>query len=171
MMDAVLEAYLYDTHRRAMEFAAASDVIRLQAGPGNPPHVYLAHFDAPCYVFGPAGEVGLHQGFTLGISFPPDYLRATLVPAQNLLHFVDPREVWHSNIRWPFICIGHIAPGCDIVEILLRVYELATFQRKASPDEFDALNPDACRWARQHWPVEATTRMPLKFKRAQGGQP
>jgi hypothetical protein len=168
MKDPVLEGFLRDTHRRALEFAAASDIIHLQAAPDDPPHAYLARFDAPCYVRRPSGAIDRHHGFTLGIAFPPDYLTAQVVPAQSLLHLLEPRTLWHSNARWPFICIGRIAGGTDIVELLLRAFELITFQRKANPVEYDALNPDACRWAREHWPVEATTRLPLKSRLPRG---
>src|ERR1035438_107532 len=114
-----------------MAYTAASDIFRLDPCMGDPPFAYLAHFDAPCYVRRPSGEIALHAaGFTIGIAFPPDYQRMPVVPSQAMLQFIQPAQIWHPNIRWPFICIGRIAPGTDLIELELRCYELTTFKSR-----------------------------------------
>jgi hypothetical protein len=166
MKDLVRDGFLRSMFEHGMAYAAQSDIFRLEPCMGDPPFAYACHFAAPCYVRRPSGEIALHEGgFTIGIAFPPDYLRLPVVPSQAVLQFIQPVEVWHPNVRWPFICIGRIAPGTDLLELVLRCYELTTFQRKANPTEWDALNPEACRWARSRWPVEPACRLPLKHRR------
>ena len=166
MRDLVREGFLRRVFEEAQAYAAGSAIFRVQPCMGDPPFAYLATFNAPCYVRRSSGVVELDRaGFTIGIAFPPNYLQLPVVPSPEVLHFLGPRDVWHPNVRWPFICIGRIAGGTSLIELALRCYELTTFQRKANPTEWDALNPEACQWARSHWPVEPTCRLPLKYGR------
>ncbi|MGB7760031.1 MAG: hypothetical protein WBL61_09390 [Bryobacteraceae bacterium] len=172
MKDAVLDGFLRGMYEEGVAYAAASDIFHLQPCMGDPPFAYICHFSAPCYVRRPSGEIAIHDGgFTIGIAFPPDYLKLPVVHSQAVLQFIEPMAVWHPNARWPFICVGRIAGGTSLVELALRCFELTTFQRRANPTEWNALNPEACKWARSRWPVEPSCRLPLKYRRpAPGGQ-
>jgi hypothetical protein len=87
------------------------------------------------------------EAFHVGIYFSSDYLR-TVNPFETLTLF-EPLNTFHPNVAFgaPFICVGHIVPGTSLVDLLYQVYEILTYQ-KLTPREDDALNKEACRWAR-----------------------
>ena len=70
---------------------------------------------------------------------------------------------WHPNIsaRAPFICIGRIAPGMSLTDIIHQLYEIICYQRY-TPNEFDSLNKDCCSWARANSDRFPTDSRPLK---------
>ena len=59
------------------------------------------------------------------------------------------------------MCLGTIAPGTSLCEVLFQVYEIMTFQ-KLTPNEFDALNKDACAWARNNMQLFPLTTAALR---------
>jgi ubiquitin-protein ligase len=74
-----------------------------------------------------------------------------------MVRLYTPR-VWHPNVSGdlPLICIGRLAPGTTLVDILYQIYDILTYQ-KYNPREDDALNKPACAWARanQHrFPID-----------------
>jgi hypothetical protein len=71
--------------------------------------------------------------------------------------------VWHPNIavHAPMICIGRIAPGTSLKDLLHRLYEVISYQRY-TPNEFDSLNKACCAWARANADRFPTDRRPLK---------
>jgi hypothetical protein len=101
--------------------------------------------------------------FEIGIWFPSDYLRRA-EPAQ-VLTWLGPRNVFHPNIshRLPFICVGKLAPGTALVDLLYQCFEIITWQ-KVTMREDDALNPGACGWAREHRAGLPVDRRPLKWR-------
>ena len=84
--------------------------------------------------------------FEMGIWFPADYLRR--VEPFEVLTYLGPREVFHPNIKAPFICVGRLVPGTPLVDILHQCSEIITYN-KVTMREDDALNQDACAWARR----------------------
>jgi hypothetical protein len=101
------------------------------------------------------------EGFHVGLFFGAEYLR-TVNPFETVA-LLGPLNTYHPNVAFgaPFICLGHIAPGTPLVDLLYRCYEVLSYQR-LTPREDDALNKEACRWARanqQRFPVD---RRPLK---------
>ena len=85
----------------------------------------------------------------VGIGFHDGYLRAA--DPCRVLTWLWPRNVFHPNIsdRAPFICVGHLVPGTSLVDILYQCFEIITYH-KVTMREDDALNKDACAWARQN---------------------
>ena len=104
-------------------------------------------FDAKGLVRHGASEPQEATSFTVGLYFHDGYLRRT--NPGRVLTWLSPVEVFHPNIAAPFICIGPVAPGTGLVDLLYRVYEVITFG-SVSPRENDALNPAACAWARRN---------------------
>ncbi len=97
-------------------------------------------------------EVGVRLGrgpCHFGLRMPSDYLRRTFDHPGQIVSLIAPTTVWHPNIRWPFFCLGHINPGTPLVELIVRVVDVLTFQRFTSVEK-DALNGDACVWVRAH---------------------
>jgi hypothetical protein len=161
-MDKILEGFLHKQLEDGMALAAQSDLLDLM--PLDPPPLvrhYLACFHCTGLIRNPSGEIVEANEFAVGIAFPDDYLRCA-EPSQ-VLTWLSPREVFHPNIssRGPFICVGRMGPGVTLVDLLYQVHEIITFN-KATVDERNALNFDACQWARanaHHLPVD---RRPLK---------
>ena len=138
-MDRVFQSWLERQHADGTALAGASDILSLWSEADSPPRRYVARFDCRTMVR-TTGEVELWRGCEVLIQFPP-------------------------NVAPPFLCIGRIAPGTSLCELIFQLYEILTFQ-KLTPREDDALNRDACAWARrnmQRFPLDAR---PLKRRAA-----
>lgn len=159
MSDRVLQAFLQSQNDEGMELASQSSILELRPAHGNPPYSYLAGFDAPTLVRLDSGEVVIRNGFLAGIYFAPEHLH--LVVSAQCLGFLEPKNIWHPNIKTPFICLGKIAPGTGLCELLMRIYEVATFMRY-TPREDNALNIAACQYVRRRVPFRPLTALPLK---------
>ena len=160
MADRVLDAFLARQREEGLALAAQSDLLSLQpiehAGDR-----YLAEFRCTGLVERGPGLVEEANRFLVGIWFPSTYLREA--NPFRVLTWLAPRQVWHPNISaaHPVICIGRLAPGTPLVDILYQVFEIVTWN-KVTMREDDALNPAACQWARQHRDRFPVDRRPLK---------
>lgn len=160
MNDPVFEAYLAQQFEQGTALAAQSDVLSLVPFPsreGPSPDRYIAKFFCKGLVRGADGSIGEASEFHVGIWFPADYLRRIAPPGP--LTWLYPPNIWHPNIRPPFVCAGHMMPGSELVVLIYQVYEIITYFNWAP---HDALNAEASQWARNHqyrFPLE--TR-PLK---------
>lgn len=159
--DAVRDAFLARQFEEGMALAEASDLLRLQPLEGSPPGKYLAEFLCKGLVRRPGVDVEEASAFLVGVWFPSDYLRRA--EWWQVLSWIGPRYVFHPNIgnRVPLICVGRVVPGTPLVDLLYRCFDVVTF-KKVTMREDDALNREACAWARanQHrFPVDAR---PLK---------
>jgi ubiquitin-protein ligase len=158
-MDQIFERFLEENWRNAKDLADSSDILQLLPF-GNPPNAVLAQFNAACYIKTPSG-IEVRKGFVVGFRFPENYLSLAL--PWEVLHFMTP-EVYHPNVRPPAICLGGAAlkPGTELRELLFRVYELVTYQRRSNPA--DPLNAEASAWVRRNWPVQPADTRPLKWR-------
>ncbi len=161
MEDRILEGFLGRQQEEGLALARSSDLLDLRPLDPPPARHYVAGFCCRGLVRSNDGRIGLAERFELGIWFPSDYLRRA-DPFQVLTWF-GPRRVFHPNIsdRAPLICIGRLAPGTPIVDILYQCFEVITY-RKVTMMEHDSLNRDACAWARRNqgrFPVDSR---PLK---------
>jgi hypothetical protein len=157
--DAIYRRFMERQLAEGMALASTSDVLRLHVPSTVPPH-FVAEYLCKGLIRDAAGEIREASQFEVGIWFPPDYLRRA-EPFEMLRLFTP--GVWHPNVshELPLICIGRLAPGTPLVDILYQVYDILTFQ-KYNPREDDSLNKIACAWARanQHrFPID---RRPLK---------
>ncbi len=159
MNDRVLQGFLQQQFAQGMALADKSDLLELFPMPngGDPPDHYMVRFGCKGLVRTSGDEVVEAADFRLGIAFPADYLRR-VEPAEVLTWF-DPPHVWHPNIRPPWICVGHIGPGTELVDLLYQCYEIITYHNWAA---HDALNPDAAQWCRNHQDRFPVDRRPLK---------
>ena len=166
--DQVLIGFLRRQREEGMALAEQSDCLDLMAVDDGPaPRRYLARFGCTGLVRTQQGEIVTADDFLIGIAFPNDYLRR-LNPFE-VLTWLGPSNVFHPNIsdRAPFICLGRLAPGTGLVEILYQCFDLITY-RKATVREDDALNRDACCWARRNldrFPIDPRPlkRRPVQF--------
>jgi ubiquitin-protein ligase len=163
MPDKIFESFLQRQYVEGMALAAGSDLLELFPAiteGGLPPQDYLARFRCKGLVR-VDGEVFDWDCFEVLIYFPTDYLRTA--NAFQVLSWAYPPQVFHPNIsdKSPFICVGRLAPGTSLVDILFQCWEIITYN-KVTMREDDALNPEACAWARrnqQRFPVD---RRPFK---------
>jgi hypothetical protein len=154
-MDRIFHSWLERQRADAMALAASSDRLDVLPDRESPPRSYIARFDCRSLVLA-QGEVRPWRGCDVLFRFPPDYLRVVHDPAL-IVALLSPAKLYHPNVAPPFLCIGRIAPGTSLRELIFQVYEVLTFQ-KLTPREDDALNRDACAWARQnmqHFPLDA----------------
>ena len=145
MNDRIFDGFLNRQWEDGMALASASDLLELLPVSGNPPSRYIAQFHGKGLVCGTDGKVHELTHCAVGISFPSDYLRHC--NPFEVLTWLGPANVFHPNIRFPVICVGLLEPGTTLVEILHRIFEIVTYQ-KVTMREDDALNRDACVWAR-----------------------
>jgi len=181
-MDNILRAFLERQYQDALALNDASDLVTLiplsrshvgdltqrsrpLAADEDPPQHYVARFACK----GPAkvnGRIVDHNDWSVGICFPDNYLRAA-DPA-TVLTWLAPMEIYHPNIRPPFVCAGKIAPGTDLVDIVYRVFDMIRMENVTTV-ETDSLNPESCSWARDKiaggaFPID---KRPLKRRQIQ----
>ena len=147
MTDAIRESWLESQYLEASAFAQESEVLSLAPVAGEPPYKYIALFHCDGLAKTDEG-VAIVDRHLVGIQFPEHYLRMATDP-RLLLTWLEPHNEFHPNIRAPFCCVGHIAPGMSLLGLLQQLYQMITWQR-FTPREDDALNAEACRWAREH---------------------
>ena len=149
-MDNVFESWLEHQLEDGLSLSAASDVLRLLPEPGpRPPRRFVAHFNSPTMVR-EGSAVTRADGFAVLFQFPPDYLRSAS-DASQIVNLLAPINAFHPNVAPPFICVGHVAPGTGLSQLVYQVHEILTFQvQKMQLLEHKALNHDACVWARRH---------------------
>lgn len=160
MTDRVLDAFLRQQQEEAIALAEASDLVRLFPV-GEQANRYIAQFLCKGLVQLESGAIVEAGRFDVGIRFPDDYLR-TANPF-HVLTWLGPRNIWHPNIAAdaPVICVGRVAPGTGLADLLYQVFEIITWN-KVTMREDDALNQAACQWARQHKDRFPVDRRPLK---------
>lgn len=148
-MDTITHAFLENSLAEAEAALAGSDLVRIGALVGM--ETILAEFRCRGLVRVASGPVEEAEHFVVGFRFANDYLRR--VRPLELLTLIAPLEIWHPNMggpRYPTgICIGTIAPGTPLVDLLHRVFECITWQ-SYTPVEYDALHPVVCPWARSN---------------------
>jgi ubiquitin-protein ligase len=163
MPDRIFESFLQRQYEEGMALAEGSDLLELFPAimeEGVAPQDYLARFRCKGLVRA-EGEVFEWDCFEVLIYFPSDYLRAP--NAFQVLTWSYPAQVFHPNIsdKSPFICVGRLAPGTTLVDILFQCWEIITYN-KVTMREDDALNPEACIWARRNQHRFPVDRRPLK---------
>jgi len=143
MRDAIFESFLASQFDEALRLSASSDIVT--AVPVDPQR-YLLRFGTRGLVLDGAGVPRVHDEFHVGVCFPADYVRIEPHPAR-VIQWLGPWEVFHPNIRPPFVCLGPIAPGEGLVDLAYRLFEVISFHR-VSPH--DPLNAAAAQWVRNH---------------------
>jgi len=154
MTDRVLTAFLERQYHEGLALAAASDLLDLIPLGDVPPQRYVARYRCTGLVKADAGEIVEANHFVLGIWLPDDYLRH--VEPLSVVTVLEPREIFQPNVKAPFMCLGRLPAGTSLVDILYQAFEIITYG-KATMCEDDALNREACAWARrnlQRFPVD-----------------
>ena len=159
--DRVFTNFLESQYEKAIELDRASDIVHVFPKTSQLCQLYAALFRCKGLVI-EKGNVIEHNEFSVGIFFPDDYLRRC-DPTQ-IITWLSPRNVWHANIKNPFVCVGRITPGTGIVDLLHRIFEVVSYQ-KITMVESNALNREACQWARNNSDRFPLDRRPLRRRR------
>ena len=158
--DPIYASFLARQLSEGLALSQASDLFELIPMDEDQPTKYLVRFR--CKGLVKRGQaVDVADRFDVGIRFPSDYLRR--VDPCDVLTWLGPREVFHPNISavLPFICIGPIPPGTSLVDLVYQVFEVVSYQRVTMRED-DALNGEACVWARSHRDRFPVDRRPLR---------
>jgi hypothetical protein len=131
----------------ALRFAAECDRLELTPLGEAPVRRYLARFACATLVRGADGAVTTAQGFAVGLTLPAYYLWQ--VSPLEVASWLGPPTVFLPNVAAPLMCVGAIAPGTGLVELLLQVHAIGT-GANVTMSEDNALCPEACAWARRH---------------------
>ena len=157
--DPILTGFLNRQLEEASALADTSDLLRVTPCDGPPPQRYLVEFRCKGLVLNGRGEVDEQDRFLVGITLPSDYLRRAH-PAE-VLTLLAPKNVFHPNIRGSAICVGRLKPGTPLVDLIYQCFEILTYS-KVTMREDDALNREACVWARNNTERFPIDRRPLK---------
>jgi hypothetical protein len=160
-IDVVFRSFLARQFEEGMKLASSSDLLDLVSLGESPPDRYVAVFRCKGLVLSPQSVPVEADRFHVGIWFPSDYLRRA-DPFQ-VLTWLQPAEVFHPNIKSPAVCIGPIAPGTTLVNLLYRLFEVVTF-REVTTIEDNALDLEACAWVRRTRHLFPVDRRPLKWR-------
>jgi hypothetical protein len=156
-MDPVFRAFLGAQVEAGLDLARQSDVLELVPLGHQPIQRFLARFSCRGLVGGNGMPVGDAGDFGVGITFPDHYLRRALVP--EVVTLIHPVNLFHPNARFPFICVGHLAPGLPLVALLYQIFEIITYHKY---NLLDGLNPEACAYARANRGRFPLDRRPLR---------
>jgi hypothetical protein len=160
-MDPVLARFLERQHTEGMALARESDLLDLVPCAGSPPDRYLATFSCRGLVREPDGAIVEASPFLVGIWLHSEYLR--VADPIRVVTWLGPPNVWHPNIsdKGPFICLGRLLPGTPLADLLHQTLEIVSWNRVTMRED-DALNRDACVWARNNRDRFPVDRRPLK---------
>ncbi len=153
--DEILLSFLDAQFQDLTTLASRSPVVEILQHATSPPNRYLLRFHCRGLVRTEAG-VEETDRFDVGLRFPDDYLRR--VDAAEVVTLLSPVNAYHPNIRFPFICVGHLRPGTGVRDLVYQLYEMFTYNRVCMRED-DALNWDACAWARRN-----QARFPLETR-------
>jgi len=145
-MDAILGSYLEEMEAEAMALVSRSDLVELFPMGSSPNQQFVVRYNCTGLVDTPEGIVETPR-MDIGVSFPLDYWERAN-PAE-VITLLEPNNVFHPNVRYPFICPGHLTPGTTLTDIIMQCFEIYTYQ-KYNVREDDALNSKACGWARRN---------------------
>lgn len=159
--DRTLPTFLDGQRSQAFALARQSDL--LDVYPFDAQH-YLVRLRCRGLVKRDDGTIVEAECFDLGIHFPEHYLREA---DASTLMLLSPLNAFHPNIRGPALCIGRINAGTPLVDLIYRAFDVLT-GRNVTFDEKDALNHEACCWARANLHRYPIDDRPLKYRSAPG---
>ncbi len=154
----IWESFLRHQYAEITELVANSDVVEILQHSPIPPDLYVLRFHCKGLVK-TADGIEEADWFDVGIRFPEDYQRR--VEVAEVVTVLWPPGIYHPNIRFPFMCLGHVHPGTDLKDLVYQIYEILSFNNY-SVHEGNALNPEACSWARRNQARFPLERRPLR---------
>ncbi|UCH83228.1 MAG: hypothetical protein JSW50_12295 [Candidatus Latescibacterota bacterium] len=163
MKDLILTSFLEQQEIEAMELDRDSDIVHIEPIGPRPTQKYLVEYRCKGLVRTRKG-VEEAKKFCVGFYFPPDYLHR--VVGYEVVTLLWPAGCWHSNVRFPYICPGRLAPGTPLVDLILQVYAIITFNN-ITIQENEAMRPEASAWARRNMHRFPLENRPLRRRKVE----
>jgi hypothetical protein len=171
-MDQIYEAFLEEQLTEARALAAASDLIDVVPLGSTPQQRFLVRYRCRGLVREPGAEPIEAEKFACGFQMPHDFLHRAnpfeVVTWLGPVNFFHPNYSAAGPFGTPILCAGIVLPGTPLCELIERCYEIITY-RNVTMSEDDALDFEACQWARanQHrFPIEPRTLRRRTFELA-----
>ena len=160
--DPVFQSFLESSMEGAQSLTRESDLVSILPFPPFPSTRYLAMFQCDSLAGHPA--IGLRNPGRISaeIHFPPNYLRE--LRTEEIVTLMGPGDLWHSNVRAPFVCVGDMAPGTPLVDIVTQLFEIFTYQNVNLTEGF---NREAAEWARSRVDEFPVDSRPLRRPKVQ----
>jgi len=161
----IMQLFLEKQEAEGLALAARSDLIEVAPIGERPYQRFIVRFFCKTLLKTREG-IYEYDRVDIGIQFPLDYWQRAEPP--EVVTLLGPANVFHPNVRFPFVCVGSLNPGTSLVDLIYQIYEILTFQ-KVTMREDDALNGEACIWARQRtsrFPVDSRSlvRRPANYR-------
>ena len=160
MTDTIFSSFLESEGGKLVELCGSSSRLScrlIQADEALPPSIFVVEMTCRHLVRQDNRICPSSEPCVIAIQFPADYLRRGGPRPGEILSLLAPRNCWHPNVRFPYVCAGPIAPGTSVLDLVFRCFEIMTYV-KFTPREDECLNQAACRWARAHmaeFPLES----------------
>ncbi len=151
-MELPLARFLERQESLALDFSAVSDLVEIEPITRAPVQRYLVRLGTRGLIKTAAGTIEHHQGCTFAVWFPEDYLRR--ISPFETVQWIAPQNAFHPNIGpgpggAAYICLGGVFPGSPLLTIIEQVHEIFSWMNRL-PHEKEAMNREACPWARAH---------------------
>jgi hypothetical protein len=146
MTDHILNGFLERQYEDGMALAERSDLLELVPLSPRPVQYYVARYGCKGLVRR-GTDVVEADNFEIGFHFPSDYLRRA--HAGEVLTLFSPAAAFHPNLRMPLVCPGWLRPGTSLPDLLFQCFDILTY-KLVTMNELNALNFEACAWARDH---------------------
>jgi len=161
MNDPILSSWLEQQALEAAELDRESDVVSISPVGPAPYQRYVVEYNCTGLV---KTERGVEEAnrFAVGIYFPSDYWHR--VRPAEVVTLLWPVNLWHSNAKFPHICVGRLFPGTGLVDLTTQIYTIITYNN-VSIREDDALQPEVSAWARRNMHRFPLENRPLRRRK------
>ncbi len=154
-MNKPMVRFLRSQKQEALQLASQCPMFDLQPMEPDPVSRYLVRFHCKGLVKESDGRIVEASEFWLKIRLPNHYLNRT--STFEVLTWGGPDNFFHPNAFvgtrdnqfHRLICIGDLLPGTPLTRILVQCYNVIRYWNYTTIEQ-DALNPDACVWARNN---------------------
>lgn len=163
--DPVFKSFLETSMEGAQNLTRESDRVSILPFPPFPSSRYLVMFECDSLAGHPASDLRNPERISAEIHFPPHYLRE--LRTEEVVTLISPGDLWHSNVRAPFVCVGDMAPGTPLVDIVTQLFEIFTYQNVNLTEGF---NREAAEWARSRVDQFPIDSRPLRRPRTEALQ-
>lgn len=143
--DPILAGFLDHEYQKGINLARESGLLNLTPLGPPPYQAYVARFKCKGLVKMQNGNIIEANEFRVSILFPHDYLRK--VNPLAIVTWLAPTNIFHPNIRPPYICMGHIIPGMGLTEIIFQIADMISYRKFTTSH---GLNEEACRFVRNN---------------------
>lgn len=165
-LNSELEEFLRTQYALLEQLCNDSDIVKIVKAPARTGQSrrFQIFFRAKGMVRESDGRVHTADLAVIEVAIPEDYL--VNFEGLRCITLCEPQNIFVPNANGPFLCTGHLAPGTPLVDLVYQLYEIYIGYNK-NVNEADALNWDACQFARQNPHLYPTDRRPLKRRRVQ----